>query len=65
MEKVLSEVDGNLVAAAAEDGVRRGFIEDSMTVTEQPELFRTATGDRLRIRPCPHLRCVDNVFVRT
>lgn len=26
-----------------------------MTMTEQPELFRTAGGGRLHIRPCPHI----------
>jgi hypothetical protein len=26
-----------------------------MTMTEQPELFRTENGGRLHIRPCPHI----------
>lgn len=30
-----------------------------MTVTEQPELFRTEGGGRLHIRPCPHIHGVD------
>jgi hypothetical protein len=34
-------------------------MEDGMTVTEQPELFRTQGGGRLHIRPCPHIHGVD------
>jgi len=30
-------------------------------MTEQPELFRTAGGSRLHIRPCPHIQGVEVV----
>ena len=30
-----------------------------MTMTEQPELFRTAGGGKLHIRPCPHIHGVE------